>query len=182
MNERMKEETNSLNTNGETQITNRGLVETLSLGYVLSFRRHLAHRPEAVWRFITEPEKLKTWLAKAQIELQTGGGIDLRYDTGYVAKGTIKRLLPNALLEYTWWGGDEPESLLRWELKADGESGTWLSLIHSYEHRCDLPKILSGWHVHLDMLATALDGKPAVWSWESWEREIANYTAATQHV
>jgi uncharacterized protein YndB with AHSA1/START domain len=178
----MKEQTDNQNTDKSTQTSIRGSVESVSLGYILSFRRLLNHRPAEIWRFITEPEKLKTWLAKAQIDLKVGGGIDLRYDTGYVAKGNILRLVPDSLLEYTWWDGDEPESLLRWELKSIGDSGTELSLIHTFEHKCDLPKVLSGWHVHLDMLAITLEGKPAEWSWENWEREIENYTVATSGI
>jgi uncharacterized protein YndB with AHSA1/START domain len=178
----MKEQTDNLNTNKSMQIMSRGIVESISLGYILSFRRLLSHPLEEVWSFITEPQKLKTWLAKAEIDLKVGGVIDLRYDTGYVAKGSILRLVPDSLLEYTWWGGDEPESVLRWELKSVSESATELALIHTFEHKCDLPKILSGWHVHLDMLAIALEGKPAEWSWENWEREIENYTAATRTV
>jgi hypothetical protein len=71
---------------------------------------------------------------------------------------------------------------LRWELEPDGD-GTRLeftcTLSASEE---DLAKALAGWHIHLDHLADALDGRPVDWphwweehgaTWESYHQRYA---------
>jgi uncharacterized protein YndB with AHSA1/START domain len=155
---------------GSIPASKKGIVEKLSLGYVMTFNRMLTHSKAEVWDFITNPAKLNTWLARAKVELDIGGLVELHYDnTGYVMNGKISRLIPLELIEYSWSGGDEPESLVNWTLKPAGDHTCILTLRHTFEHKCDLPKILSGWHVHLDMLAPAMDGKPSPWSWDDWE-------------
>ena len=179
----MNEKSGELNLSGGEVPGEEGVVEKRSLGYDLIFHRFLNHPVEKVWKFLTEPELLKTWLANARIDLKTGGTVELRYEnTGYVVKGTITRIESMEMLEYTWWAGDEPESLLRWQLSKWGTDGCYLRLHHTFEHKCDLPKVLSGWHVHLNMIDPALSGQPAEWSWENWEKLKDRYTMTTQNM
>jgi uncharacterized protein YndB with AHSA1/START domain len=168
--------TESKHSDGNIPVSKEGSVEKLSLGYVMTFNRVLNHSLADTWIFLTDPAKLITWLARAKVGLTTGGHVELYYDyTGYVMNGKITRLLPPSLIEYSWSGGDEPESVVCWTLKPMGDKACILTLKHTFEHKCDLPKILSGWHVHMDMLAPAMDGKPSAWSWENWEALCEKY-------
>ncbi len=58
------------------------------------------------------------------------------------------------LLEYTW--GDD---VVRWEFEAI-ESGTRLTLHHTFDDRTWVPKAAAGWHICLDVAERALDGHP----------------------
>ena len=43
----------------------------------LRLQRVLPAKPSAVWAYLTEPEKLASWLADAEIDLQLGGRVQL---------------------------------------------------------------------------------------------------------
>jgi uncharacterized protein YndB with AHSA1/START domain len=155
--------------------------------YVLRFQRRFDHPVERVWAALTEPEKLKTWLAEAEIDLREGGSVVLRWqnrrqaeevmrregidpeeegNTG-ILHGTITELDPPRLLE---WEGDI-HGTLRWELQPDGE-GTVLTFTSTMDELEEKFKSmnLAGWHIHFDILERVLEGKPFEWAsdWEDW--------------
>jgi uncharacterized protein YndB with AHSA1/START domain len=153
-----------------------GIVHKRFAGSTLLFSRLLPKPAAHVWEAITNPELLHTWLAQAQLKLERGGSVELRYkNTGYLVKGKITRLETCALLAYTWNSGDSPESLVTWELKMAEENRCILSLTHTFQHECEVPNILAGWHHHLDMLRATLDGTSAEWSWPRWHELRETY-------
>jgi uncharacterized protein YndB with AHSA1/START domain len=86
------------------------------------------HPPSSVWRAITQPEQLAVWFMPMELDLRLGGRVTLdprddRSTPTQPAEGVITALEPEALLEYRFSGGQElwPESVLRWELSADGD-------------------------------------------------------------
>jgi len=152
-------------------MTRDGTLETHGDRQVLRFERRLDHPIEKVWTALTEPAELIGWLAEAEIELEEGGRVVLRWQNTdeegnqAVMHATITRLDPPRLIEYE---GDL-HGLLRWELREDGE-GCVLNFVNvtpaPEEFRT---KVLAGWHIHLDHLEDALAGSPVDWS--RWDEE-----------
>jgi uncharacterized protein YndB with AHSA1/START domain len=140
--------------------------------HVLRYERRIEHPVARVWRAVTEPAELVGWLAQADVELREGGRVRLEWlntdDAGNtaVATGTVARVDPPRLVEYD----TDIHGLLRFELEPDGAGATVLRLTVEHpdldEH---LDSVLPGWHVHLEHLDDALDGRPV--DWPSWSTE-----------
>ncbi|MED4571685.1 SRPBCC family protein [Brevibacillus agri] len=128
------------------------------------------HPVEAVWESLTQPEQLAKWLAQAKVELAEGGKFELVFDnTGDAMKGQVIELQSPTLLAYTWNSKDANESAVRWELLPEAE-GCRLVLDHSMRASEPLPRMLAGWHAHLELLAKVLAGEQPAWSWSRWEQ------------
>jgi uncharacterized protein YndB with AHSA1/START domain len=129
------------------------------------FERRYEATPEELWSALTEPERLTRWLANvAELELRPGGRFLLVWqEDGQQTDGTVLDLEPGRVLELGWTYPDEPESAVRFELRADGD-GTVLVL----DHRGLPPRAIAGygagWHSHLDSLDAHLAGGSADWS------------------
>ncbi|HEU5084171.1 MAG TPA: SRPBCC domain-containing protein [Acidimicrobiales bacterium] len=131
---------------------------------VLRFVRHLGHRPEKVWRALTESEHLRAWLPcdmvgdraeGAPIELPFWPEVAAKYDMGDdpTPTGTIEQWDPPRRFQWTW-GGD----IVRFELEPDGE-GTTLTLT-TWVHEIPptgVTSVAAGYHVCLDHLGQLLD-------------------------
>jgi uncharacterized protein YndB with AHSA1/START domain len=146
----------------------RGILETRDGFHLLRLERHLDHPVEEVWAALIEPEQLVRWLAEAEIDPAVGGRVVLRWlntdDRGNqaVMRGTITKLMPNSILEIN----SDIHGLLRWELQRDG-SGCTLRFSSALPVPNDQVMVaLAGWHIHLEHLADALDGKPV--DWPNW--------------
>lgn len=148
-----------------------GRLETRDGRHVMRYERRLAHPIERVWAALTDPSELRGWLADADIELAEGGRVQLRWlntdDEGNraVADGRVSAVDPPRLLELDI----EPHGVLRWELREDGDA-TALTLTVSVpapNEGVDLAR--AGWHIHLEHLADALDGRPV--DWPAWSTE-----------
>jgi uncharacterized protein YndB with AHSA1/START domain len=138
---------------------------------VVRFQRHLAHPIERVWAALTEPDQLLAWWGDADVDLVEGGRFTVRWlntdDRGNspVMHATITRLDPPRLLETS---GDI-HGVLRWELRPD-DRGTTLVLTVSVPAPNNAVRLLrAGWHIHLEHLADALDGRPI--DWARWDRD-----------
>ena len=148
-----------------------GTLETRDGRHVLRYERRLAHPVDRVWAALTEPAELRAWLADADIELVRGGAVQLRWlntdDQGNraVLNGTITALEPPRLLEID----SDIHGVLRWELRPD-DRGTALVFIVSVPAPNDAMRLLrAGWHLHLEHLADALDGRPV--DWPRWDAD-----------
>jgi uncharacterized protein YndB with AHSA1/START domain len=154
---------------------------------VLRFERRLDHSVERVWAALTEPAEIVGWLAEAGVELVEGGGVTLRWlntdDEGNqaVMRATITALEPPRLLELE----GEPHGRLRWELRPGG-GGSLLTLTVTVDAPAEqVTMALAGWHIHLDHLGDALDGRPVDWTtWSAdhrdrWGRLHDRYAATT---
>jgi activator of Hsp90 ATPase-like protein len=53
----------------------------------------------------------------------------------------------------------EPESLIRWELKQDGDSDTLLTLTHSRLTNSTALRLAPGWHAYLGRLEAILNNQ-----------------------
>ena len=133
--------------------------------YELRFERRLAHPVAKVWRALTEPEHLQPWFP-ATVDLDLTPGAKVRFellpeaqawhgiaDEDMVSYGEIVAVDPPRLLEYTWSG-----ETLRWELEPTAD-GCRLRLTNVFDDRAIAADDGAGWHVGLEALNAALDGR-----------------------
>jgi uncharacterized protein YndB with AHSA1/START domain len=123
------------------------------------FERRYDAAPEAVWDALVEPEQLRGWLAEARVEPRVGGRVELEFgdSPGERTVGTIRVFDPPRVLEYDWSYEGEPDSVVRFELRPEGE-GTTLVLHHRQLSTEAAPGYGAGWHAHLDLLAEQIAG------------------------
>ena len=125
----------------------------------LHFTRRLAHRPEKVWKAITEPEHLAAWFP-TDIEGERSEGATLKFvfrkNEGPTIEGAMLVYEPYSVLEMQW--GDE--ETLRFELEPDG-NGTVLTFINTFDALGKAARDAAGWHVCLDALEADVDGRPS---------------------
>jgi uncharacterized protein YndB with AHSA1/START domain len=143
-------------------VSHLGTAAETDRGVEARWERRIPHPVDEVWAAISEPGRLREWLAGADIDLREGGAIELRWLNGdAVMRGRITRLEEGRLLEYE----GEPHGLLRFELEPD-DDGTRLLFSNAMPGPSYPDVALAGWHVHLDMLDDALDGRPT--DWDNW--------------
>lgn len=128
---------------------------------VLRFERRLAHRPETVWRVISEPAELAHWFP-ARVEGELVPGAPLRFvfedDAADGPGGEVVEVEPPRLLVYTW-GGD----VLRWEIVPEA-AGCRLFFSHTIADdgtsggRLAAARNAAGWDGCLAGLEARLDG------------------------
>ena len=165
-------------------MTDYGTIEALEGGrYVLCYERQLRHGVDKVWAALTEPEQMEQWWAHAsELELAEGGRARLEWLNGpAVAKGRVTRLEPPTTIEID----TDIHGRLLWELQPDG-AGTRLTLTVTAELPDEyLASVRAGWHVHLDFLEDALDGRPVDWpNWPKarWEKHNEVYEASMRPI
>jgi uncharacterized protein YndB with AHSA1/START domain len=140
------------------------------------FERDLPASPAEVWAALTEPTLLVRWLARAEVELEVGGVVSLRFDDGAMEGGRILALDPPRLLEYEWNHTGEPPSVVRFEL-APTAAGTRLVLDHRLLGSETGPGYGAGWQAHLEALDAVLaGGDPGDW-WRRFETLRPTYEA-----
>ncbi|HEX9175252.1 SRPBCC family protein [Mycobacterium sp.] len=122
--------------------------------WVLSFTRDLGHPVEAVWPWLTEPERLRRWSPVVpDRRFDSAGPAEVRENPGDdPVDGTVVTVdAPRELVHR--WGPD----LLRWRLEPT-ETGCRLTLEHQMAERDHEAENAGGWHICLDVLASNLDG------------------------
>jgi uncharacterized protein YndB with AHSA1/START domain len=150
----------------------------------LRFERRLAYPPATVWSALTEPSSLARWMhaEEPEVEPWTGGRIRLVLGGGSSRlEGVIRRWDPPSTLEYTWpERAAKGDSLVRFEVFAEGD-GSRLVLTHVFTAGLagegDQADFASGWHWHLDVFETALDGAAQAFDRQRWAQIRAVYAA-----
>lgn len=150
-----------------------GQVEKLANGSaILTLTRDYAATPERVWSMLTEPANTQLWWCKVRGRAESGSSFDLKWLNVRDELGK-----PG---ETDWWNGrvieaDGPKKLeianamhgtIGIELEPHG-TGTHVV----FTNTIDVPEevilmSLAGWHVHLDHLQEALEGKGV--DWQNW--------------
>jgi uncharacterized protein YndB with AHSA1/START domain len=128
---------------------------------VLEREIRIEARPETVFEFFTDPEKMVRWKGrKAWLEPQPGGLYKVEINDQVIAQGEYRELDSPRRLVFTWgWVGDYANvppgsSTVEVELTPDGD-GTIVRLTHR-----DLPPAAveahqQGWDLYLPRLAEA---------------------------
>jgi uncharacterized protein YndB with AHSA1/START domain len=122
--------------------------------WVLTFIRDLSHPAEAVWPWLTEPERLRRWSPVVpDREFDGIGPRQVRENPGDdPVDGTVISVdAPHELVHR--WGPD----LLRWRLDPTPQ-GCRLTLEHQMADRGHEAENAGGWHICLDVLAGNLNG------------------------
>ena len=130
----------------------------------IRFERRLPARIERVWAAITTASELEGWLADSSVDLRVGGTIEHVFEPGQEGArthGLILVLEPPSTLEYEWRFSGEAESILRYDLIADGDE-TVLMLTHRSLGLTHARGYGAGWHAYLDALDACLSGGPAI--------------------
>jgi uncharacterized protein YndB with AHSA1/START domain len=133
--------------------------------FELRFERRLAHPVAKVWRALTDPEHLRAWFP-ASVDMDLTPGAKLQFepvpkaqarhglsDEDMTSYGEMTTAEPPRLLEYTWSG-----EILRWELEPTAD-GCRLRFTDVFDDRAIAADDGAGWHVALEALGTALDGR-----------------------
>jgi uncharacterized protein YndB with AHSA1/START domain len=132
------------------------------------FKRRYAKPIEKVWAALTVPERIADWLATAKVEpdLRLGARFELYFATqDYRVVGEIVALDPPRLIAWTWPDAQHAQSIVRFELTADG-AGCLLTLRQSELSRRHLVEVAAGWHTHLEAVPGAIEGARTPWSSE----------------
>jgi len=148
-----------------------GTLERHGGAYVLQWERRLAHPPAKVWAAITDPDQMRAWWAEAEIDLQPGGEVVLRWlnvpegGEPAILHGTVTALEPERALEIR---GDL-HGTIRFDLEPRDDGGTTLRFTNVLDLEAQewLSKSLAGWHTHLEHLDDFLDAGTRV-GWEHW--------------
>ncbi|MET3698244.1 uncharacterized protein YndB with AHSA1/START domain [Bacillus oleivorans] len=146
------------------------VVKKADEGYLAIFERQFHHSVEQVWNWLTQPEKLSEWLAEAEVELKEGAPFTLTFTKteGNVMAGTVQKIEVPYVFEFIWETDSPEASLVHWELQNKGQ-GCQLYFTQNFSDPTHLPTMLAGWHVHLEMLSSSLDGKELDFPWDRWE-------------
>jgi uncharacterized protein YndB with AHSA1/START domain len=123
-------------------------------------------KPETVFDFFTDPDKMIQWMGrKAELEPQPGGLFRCDINGESIARGEYVELDPPRRAVFTWgWEGEDSvtppgSSSVEILLEPDGD-GTRMRLIHR-----DLPSSESaerhghGWNHYAERLAAAASGR-----------------------
>jgi uncharacterized protein YndB with AHSA1/START domain len=140
-----------------------GTLETVGGRDVLRYERRLGHPIERVWRALTDPDEIVMWLGEAELEPNAGGTVVLRWlntPEQVVARGTVSVFEPPRVLEFD----TGTHGVLRWELEPDDDATrlVFSATVPSADRETRL-SALAGWHIHLDHLAEALEGRAQDW-------------------
>lgn len=120
--------------------------------------------PEAVFPFLTDPERIVRWKGvEAQVEAVPGGEYRVRVTMRNVAVGEYVEVDPPRRVVFTWgWEGDDRlppgSSRVEIELVPDGE-GTIVRLTHSGLPDGTEAGQLEGWRHFLPRLAAVAAGE-----------------------
>jgi uncharacterized protein YndB with AHSA1/START domain len=134
--------------------------------YTIRFERTLAFPPAEVWAALTEPDRLREWLADAAVVPGPGDSVTLDFGAdGGTKDGKITAWEPPRTLAYEWNFVGEKPSHVRFELSPqDAGTTTRLVLEHTRLERASGSGYGAGWHAHLDLLAGHLQHQPVSWS------------------
>ena len=126
---------------------------------------HIAAPPATVFAFLTDPERILSWMGtEVKTETHPGGLYLVKGISGRVARGAFREVVPVHRLAYSFgWDGDEEvppgSGLVEIDL-IDREGGTLLRMTHS-----GLPNAAQcayhdlGWAHYLARLAIAAPGR-----------------------
>ena len=129
---------------------------------VIRFVRHLPYPIEAVWAAIADPQQRAEWFGKTVI---ADGMIDM-VPAGPPWPVEVKRMTgrilvwdPPHVLEHEWQQSIIEDSVVRYELTADGP-GTVLQFTHRGLGVRNATGFTPGTHTYLDRLEAFLAGTP----------------------
>lgn len=142
--------------------------------------------PAATFALITEPERLRRWMAvAARVELRAGGEYRWTVTPGHVAAGRIIEVDPGnrVVLSWGWEGGDPPPGCSTVSITLTPvDGGTEVRLIHDGLNEEQATRHAEGWNHYLDRLVAAGrlgDAGPDEWANEPQDIDELSSAEAT---
>lgn len=149
----------------------------------LTIQRVLPGPIERVWRYLTDSDLRRKWLAAGDMPAQAGASFKLTWRNNELSnppgkqpegwpeeqsmESRIVMIDEPRRLVITW--GDEGE--VSFELAARGDGKVLLTLVHrGLPGHPVLLDIAGGWHSHLDILLARLSGSEPEPFWDYWAR------------
>jgi len=118
--------------------------------------RYYRASPGEVWAALTDSASIAKWLAPvSEVDLSSGGAFELRLDGGAVLYAQVRAIETERLLELDWTLPGEEPSVVRLELRPDGD-GTILSLDHRLVDARFGMRVMNLWEDHLARLDVLL--------------------------
>jgi uncharacterized protein YndB with AHSA1/START domain len=118
--------------------------------------------PEELWSALTEPERLRGWLADMPgFDLDPGAAFELHFEAASEpSAGRVVTVVPGRVLEWEWHEAGR-RSLVRFEVEPRG-AGALLVLDHRLLELASAPGYGAGWQGHLEALEALLGGTDPV--------------------
>lgn len=171
-----------------TDIIAQGEFGTLIEPATLKIERRLPGPAERVWRYLTDSNLRRQWLAAGDITLEAGAAFQLTWRNdeltdppgqrpdGFSAEHSmdsqIVEVEPPHKLVFTWGDGT-----VSFELTPLGED-VKLTVIHTRLPDRNMTLMVgAGWHAHLDLLVAKVSGGNAEPFWDKWVRLKGEYEA-----
>lgn len=128
--------------------------------------------PDETFALLTEPERLRRWMAvTARVDLRAGGGYRFTVTPGHSASGTFVEVEPGQRLVFTWgWEGETavpPGASTVTITLEPAAAGTIVRLVHEGLDEEQAASHLEGWtHFlgRLEQAAAAGDAGPDQWA------------------
>ena len=118
--------------------------------------RYYRASPGEVWAALTEAGSIRRWLAFVRdLDLSAGGLVELQLDGGTVLSAGVRAVEIERVLELDWAAPGEEPSIVRFELRPDGE-GTILALDHRLIDARAGMRVMRLWEEHLARLDVLL--------------------------
>jgi uncharacterized protein YndB with AHSA1/START domain len=134
---------------------------------VIERQLRIAARPETVFAFWVEPDRIARWMGRTvTVEPRPGGAFRIDYNGSDIARGEVLEIDPPRRLVLSWgWeaeGDATPPGASRVEvtLTPDGD-GTLLRLRHSGLVEAAVEGHAQGWDQFLSSLVTVAEAPPA---------------------
>ena len=144
----------------------------------IRIERMLPGPAERVWRYLTEPELRRQWLAAGEFSLSQGGEIELLFDNSELTDendvvpekhrehagrhrvaGKVIACDEPRLLSFTWGGEIGEASEVTFTLTPHADRVLLVLTHQKAKSRGMMVSISGGWHTHLDLLAAKLEGR-----------------------
>lgn len=148
----------------------------------LTIQRRLPGPIERVWKYLTESELRKQWLASGDMDMKVGSAFEFTWrndelnappsprppgaSAEHSMECKITELDPPRKIGFTWGRSDG----VTFELAPAGDK-VLLTLTHRrLPDRDTALKVSAGWHMHLDVLVACITGEESEPFWDGWRR------------
>jgi len=159
---------------------------TIEGGSTLVVQRWLPGSAERVWRYLTDSDLRRQWLASGNIDLVAGAPLELVWRNDSLSdaddprpdgfadeermQSRVIEVEPMRMLKIAWGTGDVTFTLRQ---QADR---VLLTVTHrGLDDRAARGLTAPGWHMHLDILLAELSGTRRPSFWRGWTRLHADY-------
>ena len=159
----------------------------------IRFERAFPGPVERLWSYLTEPDKLRKWLASAATEPRLGETVDLTWNhselsphaeatperfkqhQGAKSRWRVTRYEPLKALGVIWDEGTDAESRVEFELVPRGSDVVLVLTHRGIAGTETLGDVAAGWHIHLDILSDNMSGRVPRPFWSTLLAHEAEY-------